>query len=824
MQATTQNCFSKGELDPTLISRYDIDLYTKGARRLRNMFALWTGAARLAPGSIFIDQIMDRTAVPPVPITDYTLIKANMFEYDADLGVIFTFVLRPDTTSGVAIDVYLNNYLQTSVPAPQYVSTDIANIFFADGQDRILLLNENIPTTQLVNNGAPNLWTLSNYVFSTFPAFDYTVLGGTQYRVPGFTFQVGQVSGNTNLVSSSPIFNVNHKGGLFLGNGGIARITSISTTGSTAGKYANITTIEDFTNTSVFPGTQSSLNEVMWTSGGGSGITLGPNRGWPARGIFYLNRLALGRSLYLNNVMAFSTVGVYDDFDDAFNDDAAGFSFTLNYKGNDSLQDFAGDDAIIFVGASTIYATNPYTENFLTVSSFYAPPQGGEGSSSIPSVQIDNQIFHTTSDRTQLIKMYYDPGKAKLVSHTACLLSSHLIETINSMAAWLPSNLSAKLLLATQEDGSLLMLSTLDDEIVNAWSLRTTRGEFRQVMGEKNESNAIIERQIQTDGIYDAVPNYVYYTDAQMDGFDNITLDVTDLSVSNVILAVEDSYLLIGNDVPWTSVQLMLTTDASSDCMLTFEYMDVNGQWNFFTPTDGTSGMTMTGNISWTFEDVNSWEPNNIFDTQNIIYQQYWIRIRTTATSVTTPPSISQVSINLTKVLYLEQFDINTYMDCQIQTTTDSNGNITGLTQLAGQQVYAIWNGTTYGPFFVDIDGNTNVDQEMDVVLIGLQFKPYLTPMPVFVATQQGDNLYERRYIQKIYVDFYESLYLQAASKDIPVMFLGSYTLDSNIQPPSGFFIINPMQDWEPRQEIVITQSIPGPMTIRSIGYNIQGL
>ena len=57
---TIHNTFTKGELDPTLLARVDIDIYTKGARKLRNMVALWTGAAAIAPGTTYTDMMIDR--------------------------------------------------------------------------------------------------------------------------------------------------------------------------------------------------------------------------------------------------------------------------------------------------------------------------------------------------------------------------------------------------------------------------------------------------------------------------------------------------------------------------------------------------------------------------------------------------------------------------------------------------------------------------------------------------------------------------------------------------------------------------------------------
>ena len=47
---TVNNSFSRGELDPSLYARIDIDVYSKGARKLRNMIALWSGAALIVTG------------------------------------------------------------------------------------------------------------------------------------------------------------------------------------------------------------------------------------------------------------------------------------------------------------------------------------------------------------------------------------------------------------------------------------------------------------------------------------------------------------------------------------------------------------------------------------------------------------------------------------------------------------------------------------------------------------------------------------------------------------------------------------------------------
>jgi len=140
--------------------------------------------------------------------------------------------------------------------------------------------------------------------------------------------------------------------------------------------------------------------------------------------------------------------------------------------------------------------------------------------------------------------------------------------------------------------------------------------------------------------------------------------------------------------------------------------------------------------------------------------------------------------------------------------------------------VYAIADGATYGPFFVDENGDTNIVNEYSSVDIGVQFKPKLIPMPIYAPTQEGANTYAEKYVQDLYVDYLDSLYLVAGigqtKTDIPNMPLGDYTLGSSVPPQTGFFTINPRGGWDPRQEVVISQSQPGPMTIIGIGYNVE--
>jgi hypothetical protein len=107
-----------------------------------------------------------------------------------------------------------------------------------------------------------------------------------------------------------------------------------------------------------------------------------------------------------------------------------------------------------------------------------------------------------------------------------------------------------------------------------------------------------------------------------------------------------------------------------------------------------------------------------------------------------------------------------------------------------------------------------------------MQYRPELIPMPLYAPTQEGDSLYAEKYVQDLFVDYVDSLYLQAGFRpklsDIPCLNLGAYTLGQSVPPQTGIYKLRPRGSWEPRQEYVITQSQPGPMTIIGIGYNVE--
>jgi len=811
---TINNTFNRGELDPSLMARDDLDIYDKGARKLRNLIALWTGAATLAPGSVYVDVIVDRENAN-APITDAVYVKGFDFTYDADNEITYTILIRKSGTN-IAFDIYYADVLRATVTSTAYLATQIQSIHIAAAHDRVLILHESVQVRQLKRGANHATWSLTTFSPRVAPTFDFSVIGeATNYQT--FTFTLSATTGNVTLTSSSAVFTANHVGGLFRNLGGTGRIYNVAS--STSASLA----ISDPFPSVTCAGNLSNLSEKIWNSDVTT-LPVSADRGWPARGVFYLNRLLLGRSLAIKNLVNLSTAGVYDNFDDSDVDGLVAFSVTFNGKGEQSIQSIVADDSILFTTANKLFAQSPLVESPITINNVYFAPQSQSPATSIEAASIDNQTLFVSANRTKVMQAMYSTADGKYITFPATMLSNNLVDFINSNSTWEPPGISTRLYLATQDDGSMLLYSTLQSQNVSAWSLRLTTGKFRQVIGEGRQSHIVVEREINLGASFTSAIDYAYLSDPTFKARYDVTSIFEDSTAANSVTVLESQYdyILLGNQSPFTALQFEFATPASADCGLTFEYLDGNGFWDTFTVTDTTAGFTANGTVTWTFDAVLNWVPVQV----NTIENQFWIRIRRTTETLVTLPIVGQVKINTAPRLYLERQSFDEYMDSVETATSDANGLVTGLTHLAGQQVFAITNGATIGSSFVSSAGETTIKNASATAKIGMQYRPELIPMPLYAPTQQGDSLYAEKYVQDLYIDYVDSLYIQAGFRpqltDIPNMPLGNYTLGQSVPPQTGIYRICPRGDWEPRQEYVITQSQPGPFTIIGVGYNVE--
>jgi len=102
------------------------------------------------------------------------------------------------------------------------------------------------------------------------------------------------------------------------------------------------------------------------------------------------------------------------------------------------------------------------------------------------------------------------------------------------------------------------------------------------------------------------------------------------------LFATVNDYFLIGDDSTFEIININLATNGSQDSQLTFYYSKAGGGWTQFFPSDGTSGLTNSGNIS--FSAPGDWTKDDEAEANGDITEAYYIKIVRTKLGTYTYP------------------------------------------------------------------------------------------------------------------------------------------------------------------------------------------
>jgi len=823
--------FSYGELDPKLLCRPDFTGYYKGARKLRNVLCIPQGGVKRRFGTEYGFTVVN-TGSANAPVTSIDEIRSLIFDFTKIKH--FLIVLRPNGATNVAFDIYLDNVLQATVTSTAYTRSQIKEMNFVKAQDRIIVLHKEIPPKQLVRGANDATWTLTTISFSYIPTFDFSIIDGVTYSGPTDSFTIAAGSGvGIALLSNNPVFTSGHVGGLFIGGGGIARITAV-----TNATTAAVTVINDFDAGYVFPNIMLGVNVFLKSKAWGdyTGVApAGKNRGWPSLGAFFQNRLVIGNSLALPNLLWASNVYEFYKFNDEDGDALDSFSIGIGSNGNEEIQDIVATKALVVLGFSGIYATSLFIDLPITPSNAFLNEQSRDGASALDAQIVDNQIFYIDENEQQVRSARYDIATSSFNIFDASLLSPQVITNPVSTASLRPKNDDGSFYIVVNGDGTIAIFQSLEDQSVNSWTLSESRGTIYQVAASRDIAYMTIRRSVTTGATAAGLADNIYTANVNFQAITDITAAAEDAGTDVTIFAAVSDYVIIGHESPFYKLAVSLNTPASASIDPTFEYLDRFGLWTSFTPTDGTSGFSGNGDITWILDtDMRDWAPRDISENPSVhippntivgIPTKFWIRIRRNESTLVTVPIENTLLINSGDRVFLEGVDFDQPMDSAVLTESDSNGLVTGLTHLIGQQVYVLSNTIPEGPYFVSATGTITIKNPStvtDSVQVGINFIPEVVPMPIVVTEQSGINIFQQKLIKQIYIYYYNSIGILVNGEEIPTLKVGSLVLDQPPIPVTGFYDLSPRRGWDPTAINTISQNLPLPFTIIGIGYILE--
>lgn len=456
-----QTQFNTGEVDQQVWKRTDVNEYLTAARSLLNCEVGTTGLVKKRKGTLALNNVSE-FAVP----------TSRMFEFIDNNGIyyvvlavdeafiIFTapysekFVVTSDgyyvvTSRGsfvVAEDATLT-YVTTIVTP--YEGYDISALDYAQDNDSIIFSHPNYRPARLFVSEYSSIGD-PTFVFEYLdiyprPAYDFNNINYNDFDVDltGSTTTTLTLRFYNMGLSAATAFDNAWVGGQIVGGGntdnepvGYAIITAVGAYGAGNGGEQTFTaTVQiQFNITSpnyATKGSQYSIKQPCWSDTSTDTYDLG----YPAKVLFYQNRLWLANTKALNNTVFGSKVNAPISFDVGTGKDTDAIVYTIGQTQSGSIQWLNGGKQLEIYCQNSEFSCPQDQNSGITPSTFSVRQQSAYGASPTlkPQTYINDSYFSTKTGKA-LVNYNFTGVGLSYKSTNISVASSHLVKNPSSRA------------------------------------------------------------------------------------------------------------------------------------------------------------------------------------------------------------------------------------------------------------------------------------------------------------------------------------------------------------------------------------------------------
>ncbi|MHC4618411.1 MAG: hypothetical protein ACYTEQ_11745 [Planctomycetota bacterium] len=115
------------------------------------------------------------------------------------------------------------------------------------------------------------------------------------------------------------------------------------------------------------------------------------------------------------------------------------------------------------------------------------------------------------------------------------------------------------------------------------------------------------------------------------------------------IFPADNDYILIASLNKFDEINVALAVVANLSILPTFEYIEDDGDWIAFTPSDDTEGFTVAGTIRFDQDALTTWGQRTVNEVTGEAgaIDYYWIRITRTRGVLATPPTEDTIQVTV---------------------------------------------------------------------------------------------------------------------------------------------------------------------------------
>ncbi len=471
-----QTSFAAGEITPSMYGRVDIQKYSSGAKRLRNVFVHPHGGASNRAGTRYIGSAAGKGRLIP-----FRFNSAQAYALEFTAGKI-RFLYNGGLVTYPSGHAQAGQIVEV---ATVYAESDLAKIKYTQSADTVFLVHPSYPPKLLIRKDH-HVWTFSEMNFNSAPPapYSFSVTGISPGRQNVRIYYAVTVT--INGMESLPVYGSCYRDWTWeagftvslswlcsstLGSSDVFKIYK-SENGGTYG-YIGTSTSRSFTDNNITPATSYSPP-----------VQANPfvNGNYPGTVGIFEQRLFMGRTNSEPQTVFASRSGNFFNFgiSATLQDDDAITVAIASCSINEILHFVPMSSLILLTSGAEWLTSHGSNSEALTPSSIQFKPQGYTGANDVQPLIIGNDALFIERSGKAVRDMFYKLESDGYIGSNMSILSEHFFEDYE-ITDWTYQQIPYKLVWAVREDGKLLSFTFLKEHEVFAWSLHETDGEIESV-------------------------------------------------------------------------------------------------------------------------------------------------------------------------------------------------------------------------------------------------------------------------------------------------------------------------------------------------------
>ncbi len=445
LQARTyQTNFSAGQVDPRMLGREDINVFSNAGSDLTNSSPLVQGGIRRRPGTVYLATLTGET-------------RMERFRFNETQLYLFAF-----SNTELKIFNAAGTLLQTLTGQP-WTATTMWEMRMTTSGDTTIITHEDWGMRSLLRTGA-STFTISLFVFdahsSGYPRYVpfYKFALGTITLTPSATTGVG-----ITLTTSSAYWTSDHVGS-------IVRY---------AGKEVDVTA---FTNDTVVVGTVRETLAATTADTDWDESVFSAAKGYARSVVFHSRRLWFGGSRDLPNFLFGSQANQFFNFSVGTGLDAESIQGSIGTDDvNNIMHLHSGRHLQIFTDAAVMYLRESLTQ-VVTPSAFEPRFTTPYGSGNATPVRLDGATLFVQDTKKVVRELIFNDLQDSYTADPISLVSNDMITGALQLSVFYGNTSGPEQWCnVVNEDGTMAIYHSVRSEKINSWYPWTTDGEFESI-------------------------------------------------------------------------------------------------------------------------------------------------------------------------------------------------------------------------------------------------------------------------------------------------------------------------------------------------------